>query len=182
MDFKTLTNSLDRRLVEYFTETREKYDQNLLFNILRDINLQVIDKLRVAHIDDMQELKRGINLRSYGQKNPVVEYRYEGFEMFDAMVESIREETVRMLMTIQVQQQQPAPQRQQVLRPYAPNAGSPESKKTDLNKTFFALFDIFCYQIAFFCSFGSIFFTLSVTHLQKRSGFMLPNTDFYSIW
>ena len=57
MDFKTLANSLDRRLVEYFTETRENYDQNLLFNILRDINLQVIDKLRVAHIDDMQYLK-----------------------------------------------------------------------------------------------------------------------------
>ena len=57
LDFKTLANSLDRRLVEYFTETREKYDQNLLFTILRDINLQVIDKLRVAHIDDMQYLK-----------------------------------------------------------------------------------------------------------------------------
>ena len=85
----------------------------------------------MAHIDDMQELKRGINLRSYGQKNPVVEYRYEGFEMFDAMVESIREETVRMLLTIQVQQQQPAPQRQRVLKPYAPNAGSPEAKKIE---------------------------------------------------
>ena len=57
MDFNTLTNSLDRRLVEYFTETREKYDQNLLFTILRDINLQVIDKLRVDHIDEMQYLK-----------------------------------------------------------------------------------------------------------------------------
>ena len=57
MDFKTLANSLDRRLVEYFTEMREKYDQNLLFTILRDVNLQVIDKLWVAHIDDMQYLK-----------------------------------------------------------------------------------------------------------------------------
>jgi preprotein translocase subunit SecA len=57
MDFKTLANSLDRRLVEYFTETRENYDQNLLFNILRDVNLQVIDKLRVAHIDEMQYLR-----------------------------------------------------------------------------------------------------------------------------
>ena len=52
MDYKTLANSLDRRLIEYFTTMREKYDQNLLFNILRDVNLQVIDKLRVAHIDD----------------------------------------------------------------------------------------------------------------------------------
>ena len=57
MDYKTLANSLDCRLVEYFTNTREKYNQNLLFNIIRDVNLQVIDKLWVAHIDDMQYLK-----------------------------------------------------------------------------------------------------------------------------
>ena len=57
MDFNTLSNSLDRRLIEYFSETWDKYDQNLLFTILRDINLQVIDKLWVAHIDDMQYLK-----------------------------------------------------------------------------------------------------------------------------
>ena len=57
MDFNTLSNSLDRRLVEYFSETWDKYDQNLLFTILRDVNLQVIDKLWVAHIDDMQYLK-----------------------------------------------------------------------------------------------------------------------------
>ena len=75
----------------------------------------------------MQELKRGISLRSYGQKNPVVEYRYEGFDMFDAMVESIREDTVRMLLTIQIQGAQ-APEREQVAKPDAPNKGSIEAK------------------------------------------------------
>ena len=71
----------------------------------------------MAHIDDMEELKRGIGLRSYGQKNPVVEYRFEGFEMFDAMVESIREETIRLLFTIQVQPNSEAPKREQVMKP-----------------------------------------------------------------
>ena len=70
----------------------------------------------MAHIDDMDELKRGIMLRSYGQRNPVVEYRMEGFEMFDAMVDSIREDTVRTLFTIQVRREGQAPQREQVLK------------------------------------------------------------------
>ena len=50
--------------------------------------LKVVDTKWMAHIDDMDELKKGIGLRAYGQQNPVVEYRYEGFEMFDAMVAS----------------------------------------------------------------------------------------------
>ena len=75
------------------------------------------------HIDDMAELKKGIGLRAFGQKNPVVEYRYEGFEMFDAMVEAIREDTVRMLLTVRIQKNSP-PQREQVAKPDPPNAGS----------------------------------------------------------
>ena len=72
----------------------------------------------------MDELKKGIILRAYGQKNPVVEYRYEGFEMFDAMIESIREETVRTLLTIRLQKNAAPPERVQVNKPDAPNAGS----------------------------------------------------------
>ena len=71
----------------------------------------------MAHIDDMDELKKGIGLRSYGQKNPVVEYRMEGMDMFDDMVASIREDTVRMLFTIQVRKNNAAPKREDVLKP-----------------------------------------------------------------
>ena len=52
-----------------------------------------------------------------GQKNPVVEYRYEGFEMFDAMIESIREDTVRLLFTIQLENNEEAPKRERVADP-----------------------------------------------------------------
>lgn len=108
---------------------KKNYGEKIIRELERVVMLRAVDTKWMAHIDDMQELKRGISLRSYGQKNPVVEYRYEGFEMFDAMVESIREDTVRVLLTIQIQQTEQAPQRQQVLTPYAPNAGSPEAKK-----------------------------------------------------
>ena len=89
----------------------------------RVILLKVVDTKWMAHIDDMEELKRGIGLRSYGQKNPVIEYRYEGFEMFDAMVESIREDTVRSLLTIRLQKNE-APKREQVAEIDEPNAGA----------------------------------------------------------
>jgi preprotein translocase subunit SecA len=78
--------------------------------------LRTIDRKWMDHIDDMEELKRGIGLRSYGQRNPVVEYRVEGMDMFDDMVASIREDTVRMLFTIQVRRNA-APEREQVLKP-----------------------------------------------------------------
>ena len=89
----------------------------------RVVLLKVVDTKWMAHIDDMDELKRGMGLRGYAQKNPVVEYRYEGFEMFDAMVEAIREDTVRLLLTIQLAENR-APEREQVAKPDAPNAGA----------------------------------------------------------
>ena len=111
MDFKTLTNSLDRRLVEYFTNTWDSYDQNLLFNILRDINLQVIDKLRVAHIDDMQYLKDKVWFMWYAQMDPLIVYKQESFEKFEQLQQNIKIDTTTKLMRIDynaVAQQQEA--------------------------------------------------------------------------
>ena len=115
-----------------YAQKETDYGEKIIRELERVILLKVVDTKWMAHIDDMQELKRGIVLRSYGQKNPVVEYRYEGFAMFDEMVASIHEETVRMLMTIRIQTNQ-APQREQVQKPYAPNAGSPEAKANPNN-------------------------------------------------
>lgn len=97
----------------------EKREQELTTSVMREIErvvlLKVVDTKWMAHIDDMEELKRGIGLRAYGQKNPVVEYRIEGFDMFDSMVDSIREDTIRMLFTVQVRVND-EPKREQVLK------------------------------------------------------------------
>ena len=60
--------------------------------------LKNVDTHWMDHIDNMDQLKSGIRLRSYGQHDPVVEYRIEGFDMFDEMIESIREDTVKMML------------------------------------------------------------------------------------
>ena len=83
-------------------------------------------------IDNMDQLRQGIALRGYGQKDPVVEYRIEGFDMFDQMVDSIRESSVKMLLTIEIRQAGAAPKREQVAKPtgegFVPGNGAPGAK------------------------------------------------------
>ena len=114
---------LEDRMLEIYSAKEAEFGGELIRELERVILLKVVDTKWMNHIDDMAELKKGIGLRAFGQKNPVVEYRYEGFEMFDAMVEAIREDTVRMLLTVRIQKNSP-PQRQQVAKPDPPNAGS----------------------------------------------------------
>ncbi|HOC33803.1 MAG TPA: preprotein translocase subunit SecA [Ruminococcus flavefaciens] len=118
-----ITSALSKKAGEIYQSKEEEYGSDVMRELERVILLKVVDTKWMAHIDDMEELKKGIGLRSYGQKNPVVEYRYEGFEMFDAMVDSIKEDTVRMLLTVKLQKNE-APEREQVAKPDAPNAGA----------------------------------------------------------
>ncbi|MBQ3856123.1 MAG: SEC-C domain-containing protein, partial [Ruminococcus sp.] len=118
-----IITALNTKAGEIYQAKEEEYGTEIIRELERVILLKVVDTKWMAHIDDMEELKKGIGLRSYGQRNPVIEYRYEGFEMFDAMVESIREDTIRRLLTVRLQKNV-MPEREQVQQPDAPNAGS----------------------------------------------------------
>ncbi len=119
---KDIIEQLQERAAKIYAKREEDLGTELIREIERVVLLKVVDQKWMAHIDDMEQLKRGIGLRSYGQKNPVVEYRMEGFEMFDAMVDSIREDTVRMLFTVQVNKQA-APKRENVFKAGSSNRG-----------------------------------------------------------
>lgn len=118
-----ILTALSKKAGEIYQAKEEEHGSEVMRELERVILLKVVDTKWMAHIDDMEELKKGIGLQSYGQKNPVIEYRYEGFEMFDDMVESIREDTIRMLLTVKLQKNE-VPEREQVVKPDAPNAGS----------------------------------------------------------
>ncbi|MGN0606884.1 MAG: preprotein translocase subunit SecA [Oscillospiraceae bacterium] len=107
---------LKKRVLTAYEEKEKKVGKDVLRELERVILLKVVDSKWTNHIDDMDELKKGIGLRAYGQRNPVVEYRYEGFDMFDEMIASIQETTVRMLCTVQVANNN-APKREQLLKP-----------------------------------------------------------------
>lgn len=129
-----IIKQLQERAERIYQKREEDLGTELIREIERVVLLKVVDQKWMAHIDDMEQLKRGISLRSYGQKNPVVEYRMEGFEMFDAMVDSIREDTVRMLFTVQVNRKV-APKREQVFKAGNSNRGftARNGKKTGPN-------------------------------------------------
>ncbi len=125
-----IVEALTNKAKEIYQAKEDEYGSTIIRELERVILLKVVDTKWMAHIDDMDELKKGIGLRAFGQKNPVIEYRYEGFEMFDAMVDSIREDTVRMLLTVKLQKNA-MPQREQVQKPDAPNAGSGDGSFTE---------------------------------------------------
>jgi preprotein translocase subunit SecA len=118
-----ITKLISDRMQEIYSAKEAEFGENITRELERVILLKVVDTKWMNHIDDMDELKKGIGLRAFGQKNPVVEYRYEGTDMFNAMIEAIREDTVRMLLTVRIQKNV-VPQREQVAKPDAPNAGS----------------------------------------------------------
>ena len=99
---------------EAILEAKEKkYGSPLMRELERICLLRNVDTKWMDHIDNMDQLRQGIYLRGYGQRDPVIEYRIEGFEMFDEMIESIKEDAVRMLLTVEIRTEQPM-QRTQV--------------------------------------------------------------------
>ena len=123
LDKKDISNFLKERGMLIYKTREADMGAETMRAVERVCLLKTVDRHWMDHIDAMEELKRGIYLRSYGQKDPVVEYRFEGFAMFDEMIAAIREETVRMVLTVPVRVQRP-PQREQVMKPDAPNAGA----------------------------------------------------------
>ena len=105
----------------------------LMRELERVIMLRVVDEYWMDHIDAMSELKRGIGLRGYGAVKPIDAYKQEGFDMFEAMVHGIREETVRRLFTVQVRREQPI-ERKAVAKNAAANVGGAPVKKQPVKK------------------------------------------------
>ena len=108
-------------------------DVPLMRELERVIMLRVADEYWMDHIDAMTELKRGIGLRGYGATKPIDAYKQEGFDMFEAMVQGIREETVRRLFTVQIRREQPI-ERKSVAKNAAANVGGEPVKKQPVKK------------------------------------------------
>ncbi len=108
-----LINELKDQAHKVYKEKEEAVGSSVMRELERVILLRNVDSKWMEHIDAMTELRNGIGLRAYGQHDPVIEYKREGFDMFDAMVDSIREDTVRMIFLAQVRRQE-EPKREQV--------------------------------------------------------------------
>ena len=99
-----IQNLKEEALRLYETKEAEFPEPEQIREIERVIILKVTDSRWMDHIDDMDQLRQGIGLQAFGQRDPVVEYRLQGYDMFNDMTESIREETVKMLMHVRIEQ------------------------------------------------------------------------------
>ena len=103
-------DKLKQIAVDLYEERLKKIGEQTMKELEKAIMLRVVDSKWMDHLDAMDALKEGINLRAYGQKNPLVEYKFEAYEMFEEMIESIKRTVVTFLYHIQVTYSKPVPQ------------------------------------------------------------------------
>jgi len=104
MTKKELVQQLKAETVKHYEAKEAQFpDKEQLREVERAILLRVIDRKWMDHIDDMDQLRQGIGVQAYGQRDPLTEYKFQGFEMFSAMTEAISEDTVKALMNIRIE-------------------------------------------------------------------------------
>ena len=104
-NMKELKQHLKEKAVLLYEAKETEFPEIEQFRELeRVVLLKVIDRKWMDHIDDMDQLRQGIGLQAYGQRDPLVEYKMAGFDMFDDMISSIQEDTIRLLYHVQVEQ------------------------------------------------------------------------------
>ena len=113
---------------EALYKAREEELGALMPLLERKVLLDNVDAKWMDHLDAMEELKRGIGLRAYGQKDPIVAFRFEGYDMFDDMTRQIRQDTVRMLLTVKVKTEEDT-KREQKVKEVSTNAGGDGTDK-----------------------------------------------------
>jgi preprotein translocase subunit SecA len=100
-----LVQKLKEDAVKLYEEKELEFPETeQIREIERVILLKVIDRKWMDHIDDMDQLRQGIGLQAYGQRQPIVEYKFQGFSMFDEMIDSIREDTIKALLHVRIEQ------------------------------------------------------------------------------
>ena len=124
-----IADELYKRGMDILTAKEKRYGAKTMRELERICLLRNVDSKWMEHIDNMDQLKQGMGLRGYGQHDPVVEYRIEGFAMFDEMIASIREDAVHMLLTIEIRQQNAEPKREQIAKPTGEGAPSEAGAK-----------------------------------------------------
>ncbi len=132
-----LLEDVTKHSIELYENKEKQFpSEEQLREVERVVLLRVIDRHWMNHIDDMEQLRQGIGLAAYGQKDPLVEYKMQGFGMFDDMIASIQEETVKTMLSLRIEQKI---ERQQVAQPMATNKDdslAKAPKKRDVDKVY----------------------------------------------
>ena len=129
---------LKEKLMEIVEKIYEFKEADIGVELMRELErvvlLRIVDQKWMDHIDAMDQLKNGIGLRAYGQRDPVVEYKFEGYQMFEEMIKSIQEDAVKLLVRSRIDREH-APQREKVAEPVnASHGDEPKKPVTNNNR------------------------------------------------
>jgi preprotein translocase subunit SecA len=127
MSVETLKQNINDYAIKSYEKQEEAFGNDIMRELERRILLKNVDVKWMDHIDAMDQLKSGIGLRAYGQRDPIIEYRMEGFDMFDEMIRSIQHDSVKELL--HVKKENLVVQRTQVARPVSASHGGDTVKK-----------------------------------------------------
>ena len=113
-----LAETLEQKAMAFYEPKEAELGSQIMRELERVILLKVVDGHWMDHIDAMHELRRGIGLQAYAQQDPIVEYKRQGFDMFDEMIDEIKDDTTQAIFLARVVGQD-APQREQLMKPAA---------------------------------------------------------------
>lgn len=121
------------KAVKLYESIEKQFDEpEMMREAERVILLRVIDRRWMDHIDNMDQMRQGVGLAAYGQRDPLVEYKFQGFDMFDEMIESIQEDTVRSLFSVRPARKI---ERESVAKVTGTNRGEGENVKAPVKRT-----------------------------------------------
>ncbi len=127
-----IKDDLRDTLLDTLTKTYEEKETEYGFELMRELErivlLKVVDEKWMDHIDAMDQLRSGVSMRAYGQRDPAVEYKFEGFAMFEEMIKNIQEDSVKMLLRVRINREQGAPKREKVAEPTTASHGGEEEQ------------------------------------------------------
>lgn len=124
---ESIQKEMTAKAMEVYAAKEREYGE-IMRELERVVMLQCVDRHWMDHIDDMDELRKGIGLRAYGQRDPVVEYKFESYDMFDNMIKAIREDTVKMIFAARVRTGEEV-KRTEVAKPTSESGGTDEPQK-----------------------------------------------------
>jgi preprotein translocase subunit SecA len=134
-EHQDFADELYQQAVRTYEDKEAQYGEKVMRELERVVMLRVVDEYWMDHIDAMDDLKQGIGLRAYGQHDPVIAYKEEGFEMFESTIRSIREETVRRAFLAYPKPQQELQRKRVAKETGTDAANNPQVKKTPVRKS-----------------------------------------------
>ena len=124
-----LKETLLNAAIQAYEAKETEYGSEMMRELERIVLLRVVDEKWMDHIDAMDQLRYGVGMRAYGQRDPVIEYKYEGFEMFEEMIKNIHQDSVKMMLHLKVNREQGAPKREKVAEPVEASHGDSGPRK-----------------------------------------------------